>query len=81
MGAEVRWVRLQANYFCRRKFLLVNGTHTTLAFMTLCMKQPHSDEPGDFPLIDWDVKSCGQKYYDEIWAWVRFLASSSSRGK
>lgn len=30
----------QANYFCRRKFLLVNGTHTTLAFMTLCMRQP-----------------------------------------
>ena len=30
----------QASYFCRRKFLLVNGTHTTLAFMTLCLKQP-----------------------------------------
>lgn len=30
----------QANYFCRRKFLLVNGTHTTLAFMTLCLRQP-----------------------------------------
>jgi hypothetical protein len=35
----VGWVDRQASYFCRRKFLLVNGTHTTLAFMTLCLKQ------------------------------------------
>lgn len=26
----------EANYFCRRKITMVNGMHTTLAFMTLC---------------------------------------------
>jgi len=61
----------EANYLCRRKFLLVNGTHTTLAFMTLCMRQPgSSNEPGDWPLIDWDVKTCGEQYHKEIWAWA-----------
>jgi hypothetical protein len=26
---------------------------------------------GEFQLIDWDPKTCGDKYYREIWAWVR----------
>lgn len=26
----------EANYFCRRKITMVNGMHTTLAFLTLC---------------------------------------------
>jgi len=30
----------QAEYFTQRKFLLVNGSHTTLAFLTLCLRQP-----------------------------------------
>ena len=30
----------QAAMFCRRKILLVNGSHTTLAFLTLCLRQP-----------------------------------------
>lgn len=61
----------QANYYCRRKFLMVNGTHTTLAFMTLCLRHAAAEsEPGDFPLIDWDPKNCGEDYYHEIWAWV-----------
>lgn len=64
----------QAQYFCRRKFLMVNGTHTTLAFMTLLLKTPAANVGngpiGEYPLVDWDAKNCGDKYYKEIWAWV-----------
>lgn len=64
----------QAQYFCRRKFLMVNGTHTTLAFMTLVLRSgpegPKGGPIGDFPLIDWDPQNAGPKYYQEIWAWV-----------
>lgn len=45
----------QASYFCRRKFLLVNGTHTTLAFMTLCLRQPR--------------KAPNEVGHGWVWAW------------
>lgn len=65
----------QAEYFYRRKFLLVNGSHTTLAFLTLCLRQPSPKataetytEPGDHELINWD--NCGEEQHREIWAWA-----------
>lgn len=27
-------------------------------------------DPGDHPLISWDVESCGEELHQEIWAWV-----------
>eukprot|EP00903_Cladosiphon_okamuranus_P005882 g5818.t1 len=37
-GGHVQIPRIsaEAEYFCRRKIILVNGMHTTLAFVTLC---------------------------------------------
>ena len=68
----------QSNYFCRRKNLLVNGMHTTLAFMTLCVNQKKGGnseyqeycEMGDYRLIIWDPSACGSKTYQEIWIWA-----------
>ncbi len=62
----------QADYFTQRKFLLVNGSHTTLAFLTLCLRQPMAEEeftaPGDHELINW--ANCGEQLHKEIWAWA-----------
>ncbi|CAM9808776.1 unnamed protein product [Ectocarpus sp. 6 AP-2014] len=33
---QIPRIPAEAEYFCRRKILLVNGMHTTLAFITLC---------------------------------------------
>uniref|UniRef100_A0A0G4FY26 Mannitol dehydrogenase C-terminal domain-containing protein n=1 Tax=Chromera velia CCMP2878 TaxID=1169474 RepID=A0A0G4FY26_9ALVE len=54
----------EAHYFCERKKLMVNGMHTTLAFMTLAKEQPldfmkisgYDSEtlaPGDHELVNW----------------------------
>ncbi len=67
----------QADYFYRRKFLLVNGSHTTLAFITLNLRQPAESgnaaaeaftAPGEHVLLDWD--SCDEFVRQEIWAWA-----------
>lgn len=57
--------------------MLVNGSHTTLAFLTLCLRQPNdakkqSDytKPGNHELINWGISSCGEDLHKEIWAWV-----------
>ncbi|CAM9846357.1 unnamed protein product, partial [Hapterophycus canaliculatus] len=43
-GKHVQIPRIpaEAEYFCRRKILLVNGMHTTLAFLTLCKRESGS---------------------------------------
>jgi hypothetical protein len=67
----------QADYFYRRKFLLVNGSHTTLAFITLNARQPAASgnaaaeaytAPGDHELIHW--ANCDEFVHQEIWAWA-----------
>uniref|UniRef100_I2CQS8 Mannitol 1-phosphate dehydrogenase n=1 Tax=Nannochloropsis gaditana (strain CCMP526) TaxID=1093141 RepID=I2CQS8_NANGC len=69
MGAE-------ASMWTRRKFLMVNGTHTTLAFLTLCLRQPrqrpdeHETVPQDHELISWDKEKYGDKIYHDIWCWA-----------
>lgn len=59
-GVEVKSPSLdiQGNYFADRKFLLVNGGHTTLAFLT--MLRYHNNEarfvpPGCDKLLDWST--------------------------
>ena len=36
---------IEAEYLCRRKLLIVNGMHTTLAFLTLCEHLPKDRDP------------------------------------
>eukprot|EP01053_Blabericola_migrator_P000783 Blabericola_migrator_1__782@NODE_1196_length_5141_cov_394_266062_g811_i0_p1_GENE_NODE_1196_length_5141_cov_394_266062_g811_i0NODE_1196_length_5141_cov_394_266062_g811_i0_p1_ORF_typecomplete_len486_score81_51Mannitol_dh_C/PF08125_13/0_0052Mannitol_dh_C/PF08125_13/1_1e02_NODE_1196_length_5141_cov_394_266062_g811_i035004957 len=47
---------IQADYFAQRKFLLVNGGHTTLAFLTMLRlheNDPHFIAPGRDVLLNW----------------------------
>lgn len=75
----------QAEYFTQRKFLLVNGSHTTLAFLTLCLRQPlAATAAGDAegqkkqrhaytPPGDHELinwANCGEELHKEIWAWA-----------
>ncbi|KAG5175263.1 mannitol 1-phosphate dehydrogenase [Tribonema minus] len=41
-GDNIRWPKIaaEAEYWCQRKLLMVNGMHTCLAFMTLCKHEP-----------------------------------------
>ncbi|CAM9791136.1 unnamed protein product, partial [Discosporangium mesarthrocarpum] len=39
-NVQIPLIHAEAEYFCRRKILMVNGMHTTLAFMTLCKREP-----------------------------------------
>ena len=55
-GESVRWPRsgAEAHFLHRRKILTVNGTHTTLAFLTLAQREPppHSGLPlGSYELL------------------------------
>lgn len=62
------------SYLYNRKFLLVNGTHTTFAFMTLrkyCMDP--ADAPGDFPLLINDQLSPTERIEVKAWAVARCL--------
>eukprot|EP00904_Undaria_pinnatifida_P005866 jgi/Undpi1/2409/HiC_scaffold_13.g05790.m1 len=36
---QIPRIPAEAEYFCRRKILMVNGMHTTLAFVTLCKEK------------------------------------------
>ena len=65
------------------QLMLVNGSHTTLAFLTLCLRQPRENskrqknsevseytKPGNHELINWDLESCGVELHKEIWIWA-----------
>eukprot|EP00466_Bigelowiella_natans_P021151 jgi/Bigna1/82009/fgenesh1_pg.86_\ len=65
----------QAEYYARRKILLVNGTHTTLAFLTLLrfseehgMSFENMDLPGSFKLLDYAQADAETQRI--IWAWL-----------
>eukprot|EP00954_Amorphochlora_amoebiformis_P030351 1394538-Amorphochlora_amoeboformis.AAC.1 len=64
----------QAEYFGRRKLLLVNGTHTTLAFLTLIKELEEvksidkMELPGNFDLLDYEHADAAQKQM--VWAWL-----------
>lgn len=57
----------EANYFCRRKITMVNGMHTTLAFLTLC-KEETGDHPGDHKLLT--CKDAPADIQAKIWHWA-----------
>ncbi|CAN0408968.1 unnamed protein product [Discosporangium mesarthrocarpum] len=59
---------MEAEYFYKRKFSVVNGMHTVLAFMTLRQYQPDAIECNDFTLMSYESASDPLK--KEIWAWV-----------
>eukprot|EP01055_Gregarina_sp_Pseudo9_P000065 Gregarina_sp_Pseudo_9__64@NODE_1042_length_1941_cov_172_603049_g934_i1_p1_GENE_NODE_1042_length_1941_cov_172_603049_g934_i1NODE_1042_length_1941_cov_172_603049_g934_i1_p1_ORF_typecomplete_len567_score67_47Mannitol_dh_C/PF08125_13/0_0061Mannitol_dh_C/PF08125_13/1_1e03_NODE_1042_length_1941_cov_172_603049_g934_i11041804 len=57
-GSEVKnpSLEIQGNYFADRKFLLVNGGHTTLAFLTMLRYHDQDSAfapPGCDALLDW----------------------------
>jgi len=58
----------EAKFFYDRKVFLVNGMHTTLAFMTLRHNQPDETKMRDMPLLTMATASRDQK--KEIWAWA-----------
>eukprot|EP00954_Amorphochlora_amoebiformis_P029733 1393591-Amorphochlora_amoeboformis.AAC.1 len=67
----------QAKYFARRKILLVNGTHTTLAFLTLIKEMSHQDVPdklsrmelpGRYALLDYERADTSAR--QKVWAWL-----------
>mmetsp|Transcript_30217 Transcript_30217/g.39830 ORF Transcript_30217/g.39830 Transcript_30217/m.39830 type:complete len:511 (+) Transcript_30217:205-1737(+) len=58
----------EASFLYERKLFLVNGMHTTLAFLTLCLNQPSGSEPGDHPLLSFDTAD--EKSRQIIWAWA-----------
>ncbi|CAM9613298.1 unnamed protein product [Ascophyllum nodosum] len=62
----------EANYFCRRKITMVNGMHTTLAFMTLCREET-GGHPGDHKLITNAVAPPDMQAAIWHWAVARLL--------
>eukprot|EP00466_Bigelowiella_natans_P013839 jgi/Bigna1/139361/aug1.50_g14069 len=66
----------QGRYFSRRKLLLVNGTHTTLAFITLIKELKENrlysrkslPLPGKFKLLDYETADSANRKL--IWAWT-----------
>mmetsp|Transcript_11313 Transcript_11313/g.15779 ORF Transcript_11313/g.15779 Transcript_11313/m.15779 type:complete len:534 (-) Transcript_11313:261-1862(-) len=64
----------QAKYFSRRKILLVNGTHTTLAFLTLVKELDEGNDlkemelPGPYKLLDYETIDQGSRRL--VWAWL-----------
>ncbi|CAN0141845.1 unnamed protein product, partial [Scytosiphon promiscuus] len=72
-GEHVQIPRIpaEAEYFCRRKILLVNGMHTTLAFLTLCKCEGGSlqgDGWKEHILIT--PATATEKENDLVWRWA-----------
>eukprot|EP00922_Rhytidocystis_sp_ex-Travisia-forbesii_P045762 GHVS01068282.1.p1 GENE.GHVS01068282.1~~GHVS01068282.1.p1 ORF type:complete len:304 (-),score=44.46 GHVS01068282.1:166-1077(-) len=60
---------VEAKYFANRKITIVNGMHTTLAFITLVLKNPTSDAaPGDYELMN--VENMPADKQSDVWAWA-----------
>jgi len=60
-------VEAEAHYFANRKITIVNGMHTTLAFMTLCIMQK-DDEPRSHELLT--TATLPDDKQREVWAWA-----------
>jgi len=60
-------IKAETNYLCRRKFMMVNGMHTTLAFMTLCMNEEGST-PGEHLLLNYATENKGVRA--RVWEWA-----------
>ncbi|CAM9218858.1 unnamed protein product [Chrysoparadoxa australica] len=77
-NVQVPSLPAQAEYFCQRKIIMVNGMHTTLAFMTLCKNIP---EPAglldnswkDFSLITHQVATEEERRLIHVWTTARCL--------
>jgi hypothetical protein len=57
----------EASYFCRRKITVVNGSHTTLAFLTLCRNET-GNVAKDHPLMTYETASPSDQQV--IWQWA-----------
>mmetsp|Transcript_41194 Transcript_41194/g.60723 ORF Transcript_41194/g.60723 Transcript_41194/m.60723 type:complete len:563 (+) Transcript_41194:82-1770(+) len=60
--------KAEAEFFYERKLFLVNGMHTTLAFLTLSLANPSGTEAGDHLLRDYTNSTRRQRRI--IWAWA-----------
>jgi len=58
----------EASFYYDRKYFLVNGMHTTLAFMSLDSRYPTGSTHDSCPLLTWECASTEQQ--DMIWAWI-----------
>ena len=62
------------SYLYNRKFFIVNGTHTTFAFMTLRRYCTYSaDAPGDFTLISYNEMTPLERLELKAWTVARCL--------
>ncbi|CAM9924879.1 unnamed protein product [Phaeothamnion confervicola] len=64
--------RGEAHYFTRRKITMVNGMHTTLAFMTLC-KEEQGNDAGSHVLMTFGGANAGERAMIWHWAVARLL--------
>jgi len=60
-------IKAETSYLCRRKFMMVNGMHTTLAFMTLCMRE-EGNTPGTHVLLNYAEET--KEVRARVWAWA-----------
>lgn len=61
----------QATYYTERKFLLVNGGHTVLAFITMIRAQRNGQQfhpPGEFELLNWETMTDEER--GKMWAFA-----------
>mmetsp|Transcript_38719 Transcript_38719/g.51024 ORF Transcript_38719/g.51024 Transcript_38719/m.51024 type:complete len:550 (-) Transcript_38719:300-1949(-) len=58
----------EAKFLYERKLFLVNGMHTTLAFLTLSRTRPSGSETGEFSLLTYD--DANEEDRKVIWAWA-----------
>mmetsp|Transcript_2406 Transcript_2406/g.3564 ORF Transcript_2406/g.3564 Transcript_2406/m.3564 type:complete len:408 (-) Transcript_2406:114-1337(-) len=58
----------EASFYYDRKYFLVNGMHTTLAFMSLDSRFPTGSTQDSCPLLTWECANSEQQ--DTIWAWI-----------
>mmetsp|Transcript_30027 Transcript_30027/g.49070 ORF Transcript_30027/g.49070 Transcript_30027/m.49070 type:complete len:474 (+) Transcript_30027:61-1482(+) len=59
--------KAEAEFFYERKLFLVNGMHTTLAFMTLCMRE-EGNTPGTHVLLNYAEET--KEVRARVWAWA-----------
>lgn len=80
-NVRIPLLEFQANYFADRKFLLVNGGHTTLAFLTMLDAKERGiafDPPGTIVHAHTNThknKRCAYAYSDQMHTYVHGYTS------
>lgn len=61
-----------AAFLHRKKILTVNGTHTTIAFLTLVDKEPLHEGPpmASHELLSFDINALSENIGRKVWAWA-----------